>query len=247
MQLFLYRLYSTESSNVWPSSIWKFSLKLPQNQVAWFTSRMYIKRHLMKITGWKKKKHVAILFSLIIGIQNSTKHLVQWIRNDFTFINHMRLMVKNTLNDREEGHWHIWAWINTGCIHCQWQVWIQGNYKNRKTWALRSLKLHRTIQIVIRYWRSLVPISTGTTHDRVPKRNCGINKGGPSLVSKDVVSNRLFCNMANHFKMSKITSWPAIRKCLRGIKLNSGIVYKVGAGAGYQRYHREGHIRHTIH
>lgn len=82
----------------------------------------------------------------------------------------------------------------------------KGIIKNRKTWALRSLKLHRTIQIVIRYWRSLVPISTGTTHDRVPKRNCGINKGGPSLVSKDVVSNRLFCNMANHFKMSKITS-----------------------------------------
>ncbi|CAI4246824.1 CDA_G0000940.mRNA.1.CDS.1 [Saccharomyces cerevisiae] len=36
-------------------------------------------------------------------------------------------------------------------------------------------------------------------------------------------------------------------KCSSGIQLNSGIVYKVGAGAGDQGYHREDHIHHTIH
>ncbi|CAI4241892.1 CPA_1a_G0000930.mRNA.1.CDS.1 [Saccharomyces cerevisiae] len=38
-----------------------------------------------------------------------------------------------------------------------------------------------------------------------------------------------------------------IRKCSSGIQLNSAIVYRVGAGAGVQGYHREDHIHHTIH
>ncbi|CAI4451921.1 BAP_1a_G0025500.mRNA.1.CDS.1 [Saccharomyces cerevisiae] len=48
--------------------------------------------------------------------------------------------------------------------------------------------------------------------------------------------------------MRKITlTGNVIRKCSSGIQLNSGIVYKVGAGAGDQGYHREDHIHHTIH
>nr|CAI6451507.1 BAF_HP1_G0025680.mRNA.1.CDS.1 [Saccharomyces cerevisiae] len=68
-------------------------------------------------------------------------------------------------------------------------------------------------------------------------------------VLKEVVSDRLFCDMANHFLNEKnyFLTGNVIRKCSSGIQLNSGIVYKVGAGAGDQGYHREDHIHHTIH
>ena len=68
-------------------------------------------------------------------------------------------------------------------------------------------------------------------------------------VLKEVVSDRLFCDMANHFlnEENYFLTGNVIRKCSSGIQLNSGIVYKVGAGAGDQGYHREDHIHHTIH
>ncbi|CAI4060673.1 phytanoyl-CoA dioxygenase family protein SKDI_05G2730 [Saccharomyces kudriavzevii IFO 1802] len=69
------------------------------------------------------------------------------------------------------------------------------------------------------------------------------------IILKDVVSNGLFCDMASHFldEQNYFMTGNVIRKCSSGIQLNSGIVYKVGAGAANQGYHREDHIHHTIH
>nr|CAI6575508.1 CLL_HP1_G0027560.mRNA.1.CDS.1 [Saccharomyces cerevisiae] len=93
-----------------------------------------------------------------------------------------------------------------------------------------------------------------TTHGRgspFPKETTVVTRAvlhSPTVL-KEVVSDRLFCDMANHFLNEKnyFLTGNVIRKCSSGIQLNSGIVYKVGAGAGDQGYHREDHIHHTIH
>ncbi|CAI4555295.1 CCT_1a_G0025830.mRNA.1.CDS.1 [Saccharomyces cerevisiae] len=85
----------------------------------------------------------------------------------------------------------------------------------------------------------------------IPKGNNGGDKSSPPLsycleggcVRPSVLRyGKPFLNEKNYFLTGNV-----IRKCSSGIQLNSGIVYKVGAGAGDQGYHREDHIHHTIH
>ncbi|CAI4610061.1 AKR_collapsed_G0035010.mRNA.1.CDS.1 [Saccharomyces cerevisiae] len=84
-----------------------------------------------------------------------------------------------------------------------------------------------------------------------PKETTVVDKSSPPLsyCLEGGCVDRLFCDMANHFLNEKnyFLTGNVIRKCSSGIQLNSGIVYKVGAGAGDQGYHREDHIHHTIH
>ncbi|CAI4305705.1 ADQ_G0006500.mRNA.1.CDS.1 [Saccharomyces cerevisiae] len=83
----------------------------------------------------------------------------------------------------------------------------------------------------------------------IPKGNNGGKSSPPlSYCREGGCADRLFCaiwqtilNRENYFLTGNV-----IRKCSSGIQLNSGIVYKVGAGAGDQGYHREDHIHHTI-
>ena len=70
-----------------------------------------------------------------------------------------------------------------------------------------------------------------------------------STILKDVVCDRMFCDISKHF-LNEENYFPAgkvINKCTSDIQLNSGIVYKVGAGAGDQGYHREDIVHHTTH
>ncbi|CAI6578102.1 BAF_HP2_G0025220.mRNA.1.CDS.1 [Saccharomyces cerevisiae] len=86
----------------------------------------------------------------------------------------------------------------------------------------------------------------------IPKGNNGGDKSSPPLSycleggcvrpSVFAIWQTIFLNEKNYFLTGNV-----IRKCSSGIQLNSGIVYKVGAGAGDQGYHREDHIHHTIH
>ncbi|CAI4044081.1 hypothetical protein SKDZ_10G3500 [Saccharomyces kudriavzevii ZP591] len=68
-------------------------------------------------------------------------------------------------------------------------------------------------------------------------------------IFKDVVCDRMFCGMAKHFlnEENYFLAGNVINKCTSDIQLNSGIVYKVGAGAADQGYHREDIVHHTTH
>ncbi|CAD6631129.1 XXYS1_4_G0011580.mRNA.1.CDS.1 [Saccharomyces cerevisiae] len=60
-----------------------------------------------------------------------------------------------------------------------------------------------------------------------------------STILKDVVCDRMFCDISKHFlnEENYFAAGKVINKCTSDIQLNSGIVYKVGAGASDQGYH----------
>ncbi|CAI4575620.1 BAQ_1a_G0031010.mRNA.1.CDS.1 [Saccharomyces cerevisiae] len=70
-----------------------------------------------------------------------------------------------------------------------------------------------------------------------------------STILKDVVCDRMFCDISKHFlnEENLFAAGKVINKCTSDIQLNSGIVYKVGAGASDQGYHREDIVHHTTH
>ncbi|CUS22837.1 LAQU0S07e01244g1_1 [Lachancea quebecensis] len=64
-----------------------------------------------------------------------------------------------------------------------------------------------------------------------------------------IATDDMFCDVSQHFLAESNMFWigEGLRRGVSGVHLNSGIVYRVGPGAGNQMWHREDMVHHNVH